>query len=282
MVVTIAVDNIDIYDDNHERYCVKYFQILFVFCRSITSFWRGWRWERNVRRNEKTDTFVRRNRKRYVRNYCGPAYVSPAPRRGSRFLLDILASSLSPHPRCTAADQSLYVWDYTSLRNFVWVLISPLPVSRTRSSRRTFVQNVSSRARFRRREPRGAFARKQRFLPLCPVVIYPTMTDVRSPSSMNAPIFPFNKLMPQCHSIFRLLAATKRSSMLAQIALAEDAMQYFLSSLVAPRLRRRPVVFSKIDAIWKTAMIGQMIGAAIKDWATLCVVKICETQNPRM
>lgn len=29
--------------------------------------------------------------------------------------------------------------------------------------------------------------------------------DARSPSSINAPIFPFNKLMPQCHSIFRLL-----------------------------------------------------------------------------
>lgn len=105
------------------------------------------------------------------------------------------------------------------------------------------VQNVSSGARLRRREPRVAFARMQRFLPPCPVVIYPTMTDVRSPSSVNAPIFPFNKLMPQCHSIFRLLATTERSSVLARIAPVEDAMQYFLSSLVARRLRRR-LVFS--------------------------------------
>lgn len=32
----------------------------------------------------------------------------------------------------------------------------------------------------------------------------PPHNDTRSPSSMNAPIFPFNKLMLQCHSIFRI------------------------------------------------------------------------------
>lgn len=45
-------------------------------------------------------------------------------------------------------------------------------------------------------------SRMQRFLPY-PVAIYPTMT--RSVPLKHEPIFPFNKLMPQCHSIFRLL-----------------------------------------------------------------------------
>lgn len=204
-----------------------------------------------------TNTIVQRNRKQYVRNCASlPHWVEvlvASPRC-------ILPSSLSPHPRCVVAEQPyspFRVCIYRSRSHFRDPREIPRGeflttlVSKTRSSRRTFVQN--SRARFRRREPRGAFARMQRFLPPCPVVIYPTMTDVRSPSSMNAPIFSFSKLMLQCHSIFRLLATKEKwSSVLARIALPEDAMQYFLSSLVARRLRR--CLFLRNDAISRTTV----------------------------
>lgn len=51
--------------------------------------------------------------------------------------------------------------------------------------------------------------------------------DAQSPSSMNAPIFSFNKLMPQCHSIFRLLVRHKEIGHTRTNRRRLNAMRYF-------------------------------------------------------
>lgn len=124
------------------------------------------------------------NRKWYIRNYYDPIYVVFL-RRQSLGILALLLMSASCFRFFHEITSEIFSTECRTSKG----IKSPLffNVSRTLSWTRLWG---------RAHTDAEISAVPRRDLP---------HNDAQSPSSMNAPIFPFNKLMPQCHSIFRLL-----------------------------------------------------------------------------